>query len=290
MNAGCALGEGPTCHTSGDLLWVDIPAGQLYRWDRGSAPVTTNIGESVSAVAETLDGSLVVATKSGLVHVSDDGALDLVAPLPRASDTIRMNDGKVDPAHRFVGGTMSIDEPHDPVGSLWSFGGGEAVELIGDVSISNGLGWDADGTTMYFIDTPTYRLDAFDYDVTSGDVSNRRTVVTIDARHGVPDGLCVDDEGGVWVALWGGGAVHRYVASELVTVVDIPTPYVTCPTFAGSALDEIVVTTASEPYGRHRPAGAGDLYSATPGVTGQAPHLLDLANLRRVDPEPVGST
>ena len=88
--------------------------------------------------------------------------------------------------------------------------------------------------------------------------------------------MCIDVDGGLWVALWGGSAVHRYVDGELDTVVEVPTPYVTCPVFAGPGLDELVITTAAEPFGDRLPAGAGDLYVADVDVAGPAPFVIDV--------------
>jgi sugar lactone lactonase YvrE len=264
-------------HTSGDLLWVDIDRCQLYRWDRRGAPAVEQFDEPVSAVAETTDGGLVVSTASGLWHLAAGGERRLLTPVPDASPELRMNDGKADPRGRFVGGTMRRQRPRDPVAALWSFADGRATQLVGGVRTSNGLAWSADHRTMYYIDTPTGRVDAFGYDPEAGTVADRRTVVEIPVEVGKPDGLCIDDEGGLWVALWGGGAVHRYVDGQLSEIVEVPTPYVTCPTFAAPSFDQLVITTASEPLGDDPPAGAGDLYIADVGVTGPAPFLADLA-------------
>jgi sugar lactone lactonase YvrE len=171
---------------------------------------------------------------------------------------------------------MTIDEPRPGAGSLWSFDRGGPRELVTSLTISNGLAWTADGATLYLIDTPTRRVDAFDYDLATGSVADRRPVITLPEGAGDPDGMCIDDDGGLWVALWGGGAVHRYADGGLDAVIDVPTPYVTCPAFTGPARDRLVITTASEPFGATAPAGAGDVYVAEPGVTGPAPHLVDL--------------
>ena len=275
LEVGCSLGEGPLQHSDGDLYWVDINEHRLYRWDRVGDPAVVAFDEPVSAVAETTDGVL-VATAAGLVHLRRRGDRVLVAPLPRASSDLRMNDGKADPFNRFVGGTMGRPGPRPGAGSLWSFGGGPPEELVADVTISNGLAWSTDGGTMFYIDSPTHRVDAFDYDGSTGRVSNRRTVVEIPVGAAGPDGMCIDTDGGLWVALWGGSAVHRYVDGELDTVVEVPTPYVTCPAFAGPGLDELVITTASEPFESDAPPGAGDLYVARPGVLGPSPFVIDV--------------
>jgi sugar lactone lactonase YvrE len=276
LDVGCTLGEGPLQHSDGDLYWVDIVEHRLYRWNRVDEPSVSVFDEPVSAIAETTDGGVLVATAAGLVHVTRQGDRVVVAPLPRASSDLRMNDGKADPFNRFVGGTMGRPGPRPGAGSLWSFGTGSPHELVADVTISNGLAWSSGRETMFYIDSPTHRIDAFDYDGSTGRVSNRRTVVEIPAGPAGPDGMCIDAEGGLWVAIWGGSAVHRYVDGELDTVVEVPTPYVTCPAFAGLGLDQLVITTASEPFGSDAPPGAGDLYAADVGVTGPSPFRIDL--------------
>ena len=281
LDIGCTLGEGPLQHGSGDLYWVDIVDGLLYRWDRVGEPSVFAFDEPVSAVAEASDGGVIAATASGLVHIGHHDQRTLVAPLPNASQDLRMNDGKADPFGRFVGGTMGFPAPRAGAGSLWSFGGGEPIELATGVTISNGLAWSADSSTLFYIDTPTQRIDAFDYDGATGMVSNRRTVIEIAPGSGGPDGMTIDVEGGLWIALWGGSAVHRYVDGELDMVVEVPTPYITCPAFAGAGYDELVVTTASEPFGNNRPPGAGDLYVADVGIAGSRPHVVDVSLLGR---------
>jgi len=277
--AGGELSEGPLQLTSGPLAWVDILRGDVHRLDRstGRHDVTT-FGEPVGAVTETTGGAVVAACRSGLRLVgSDPDTSPLLASGPAAGCDLRMNDGKADPAGRFVGGTMSLGAPPRPgAGSLWSFGRGGPVVLVDDVTISNGLAWSGDGSTMYFIDTPTHRIDAFDYDIATGGVSGRRPVVSIDPDDGDPDGMCIDIDGGLWVALWGGHAVRRYVGGHLDAVVEVPTPYVTCPAFVGQHLDELVVTTAWQPFGRPH-QGAGDLYVARPGISGPPPGRVELA-------------
>src|SRR5262249_10956747 len=139
-----------------------------------------------------------------------------------------------------------------------------------------------DGATLYFIDSPTRRVDAFSYDLATGGVANQRSVFEIADADVEPDGMCIDAEGGLWVALWGGGAVHRYIGGRLAATIELPTPYVTCPTFAGPELDELVITTASKPFadkGGEIPDGAGDLYTARPGVRGVPANLVSLDRL-----------
>lgn len=279
LQTRCLLGEGPVQLRSGELAWVDILRGEVHRWDRArDTRRVIEMGEPVGAIAETPDGSLIAACRSGLRHLEgSEGPGRLLIPLPPGHPDLRMNDGKADPVGRFLGGTTTLGEPQPGAGSLWSFREGVAIELVADLTISNGLAWSADGSTLFFIDTPTRRIDAFTYGLATGAVSNRRTVFAIAEGAGDPDGMCIDAEGGLWVALWGGGAVHRYVGGRLAATIELPTPHVTCPTFAGPELDELIITTASKGFAQDNlPAGAGDLYSARPGVRGVPANLVSL--------------
>lgn len=268
--AGAVLAEGPIwLDDRGLVAWTDIPSGTITAatLDGATEPIAT-FDEPVGAIALATDGRLIAATPDGL-HLLDG---TLLAELPEAGADLRMNDGKPDPVGRFVGGTMGRPSPRPGAGALWSFDERGARALVRDVTISNGLCWSADGATMFYIDTPTQRIDAFDYDIATGEVSERRTVVTIDGDDGAPDGLTIDRDGGLWVALWGGSCVRRYEGRRLTEQIDVPTPYVTCPVFAGPELDVLVVTTAAEPFGAAQPPGAGDLYRCAPGVRGRAAH------------------
>jgi len=265
------LGEGPTWHAErGEVIWTDILRGEVHACDLlGVDRVEQRHDEPVGAVALTESGAVFVATPRGLCRA--DGSL--VAEIPIEADDLRMNDGKPDPRGRYVGGTMTLGDARQGAGSLWSLDGVTVTRLIGEVTIPNGLAWSAEGTMLYWIDTPTGRVDCFDYDPASGSLTDRRIAVTIDPALGSPDGMCIDSEGGLWVALWGGGAVRRYVDGVCVEIVEVGTPYVTCPAFVGSELDILVITTASIEFDEPV-SGAGDLYIADPGVVGPQPLRL----------------
>jgi sugar lactone lactonase YvrE len=175
-----------------------------------------------------------------------------------------MNDGKCDRAGRFFAGTKADDDTPQ-AGALYRLENGEVTQLLDNVTISNGIGWSPDERLMYYADTPTGRIDVFDFDATTGEPTNRRRFVDIPQDAGLPDGLCVDADGAVWVALWGGAAVHRYRADgELDRVLRLPVSNVTCPTFGGKDLDVLYITTA-----RTDEPGSGALFRCRPGVTGQ---------------------
>jgi len=145
------------------------------------------------------------------------------------------------------------------------------MKLLDDVTISNGLCWSSDGSTLFYIDTPTQRIDAFDYDLETGRISKRRTIVRIPEEVGSPDGMTIDDDDGLWVAMWGGSAVHHYVDGRLESVISVPTPHVTCPAFVGGRL---VITTAKEPC-PDDPI-AGHIFIADTGIGGPSPFPVDL--------------
>jgi sugar lactone lactonase YvrE len=184
-----------------------------------------------------------------------------------------MNDGKCDPAGRFWAGTMALDE-RPRAGALYRLDPDGAVHtMLRDVTISNGLDWSDDGRTMYFIDSPTQTVDAFDFDVATGSIANRRTVVRIPIEHGTPDGLALDSDDGVWVSLWGGGAVHRYTATgTLDAIVHVPTPFPTSCTFGGDDLGDLYITTAWIQLAADERAGqphAGSLFHVRSGARGR---------------------
>jgi sugar lactone lactonase YvrE len=273
LAAGAVLAEGPLWWPEQETVaWVDILRNELHLTrfaDR--ADTVEHFDGPVGTVGLTTDGGVVVAGRRGLQRVDAAAGHPLVAAFPGSIEGLRSNEGKPGPDGRFYVGTMGYPEKLPGIASFWRFDGATPTQLLADVTISNGIGWSPDLATMFYIDTPTQRIDAFDFDVATGSISGRRPLVTITEDLGAPDGLCVDADGRVWVALWGGSAVHCYDGATLVDVVDVPTPYVSSATFAGPGLDQLVITTASEPYGGTPEPGAGDLYLATPGARGQLP-------------------
>jgi sugar lactone lactonase YvrE len=180
-----------------------------------------------------------------------------------------MNEGGVDRQGRFFCGSMPYDQG-GPRGVFYRFDpDGTITEVFGNVTISNGVAWTTAGDTMYYIDTPTHRVDVFDYDPATGTPSNRRPLVHIDPSQGAPDGLCLDAEGGVWVALHRGHAVHRYTAGgQLDQVVELAPSQVTACTFGGPDLADLYITTSRENLPDDAEPQAGALFHVNPGVRG----------------------
>jgi sugar lactone lactonase YvrE len=275
VRAGARLGEGPVWDArSGRLVWVDVLASRVYLTD-------TNTGASdeiptplhVGAVVPRAAGGFVAALQDGfwLIGMGPPG---LITRVPEARPGLRFNDGKCDPAGRFWAGTMAYDESPG-AGALYCLGAdGRATRVLGGVSISNGLAWSLDGLTMYHIDSPTQRIDAFSFAPSTGEISDRRQLVQIPPDLGVPDGMTVDAEGGLWVALWNGSAVHRYLDGRLDRVIELPVTKPTSCTFGGPDLDELFITSASEGLSteeRDSQPLAGAIFRLRPGVRGFLP-------------------
>lgn len=259
------LGEGP-CWVDGSLLWVDISAGQVHRYDPvGGSHDTADVGQAVGALVPRAGGGLVLAARDGFAAFDlDTGAFELIAAVETDRPGNRMNDGKCDRAGRFFAGTKADDDTTG-AGALYCLEIGGVRQVLDKVSISNGIGWSPDERLMYYVDTPTGRIDVFDYDAATGGLAQRRRFVDIPEDCGLPDGLCVDADGAVWIALWGGGAVHRYRADGgLDRVLRLPVSDVTCCAFGGADLDVLYITTA-----RTDEPESGALFRCWPGVTGQ---------------------
>lgn len=276
--AGAELGEGPIWDArSSRLAWVDITARRLHLTDTVSgATETIEVPLAVGAVAPRAAGGFVAALQDGF-WVVGDGPARRIAAIPEARPGLRFNDGKCDPAGRFWAGTMAYDEALG-TGALYRLDpDGEALMVLGEVTISNGLAWSLDGGTMYYIDTPTQRVDAFSYDPMTGEIEDRRPEIHVPPEAGAPDGLTIDADGGLWIALWGGSAVHRYLDGRLERVIGLPVSQPTSCCFGGAGLDELYITSAWQglsPDARQAQPLAGALFCVRPGVRGVPPAVF----------------
>jgi sugar lactone lactonase YvrE len=234
-------------------------------------------GTPVGAAALCESGALLLAVQDGFAKLDPaTGAVTPFTGFPGASPDVRMNDGKCDPQGRFWAGTMAFDM-HAGGGALYRLDSGASVAtILPSVTISNGIDWSPDGRTMYYVDTPTLRVDCFDFDPASGSISNRRPFVEIDQPGAYPDGLTLDAEGNLWLALWGGWGVRCYSPrGELIATVDVPAAQTSSCAFGGENLDELYITTARGGIPEEELAGqplAGSLFRVRPGVKGRAPN------------------
>lgn len=244
------------------VLWVDLMAGRLQRapLDRLDEPAVVEVGRPLGAAAPATAGGLVLAAGQGLAHRAEDGTLTELASLEPG--THRMNDAACDPAGRFWAGSMAYDE-RDSGGSLYRLELDGTVTVVRrGVSVSNGPAWSPDGRTMYLDDSGRSVLLAYDVDPDTGDLSGERALVEF--AQGAGDGLTVDDEGHLWVAVFGGSAVHRYdPAGRLAATVPLPASQVTSCCLADGRL---LVTTASKGM-EHPEPDAGRLFVADVGVS-----------------------
>jgi sugar lactone lactonase YvrE len=276
LDAQAELGEGPMWDPRACCLYfVDILRGCVHRFDPAQSAVRSyEVGRMVGAAVLTGSDDLMLAVQHGFARLDTrTGEVHSAAQLDTAHLDLRFNDGKCDPAGRLWAGTMALDERHG-AGALYRLDpDGSLHRILDDVTISNGLDWSDAGTTMYFIDSPTRSIDVFEFDLTGGNIRNRRTFVRIPRGEGVPDGMTLDAEGYVWVALWGGGAVHRYAPDgRCDTVVRVPTRYPTSCAFGGSDLGDLYITTAHvklTPQERAEQPQAGGIFVARPGPKGR---------------------
>jgi sugar lactone lactonase YvrE len=253
VTAPAQLAEGPIWDSGTQtLLWVDIPPGDVHRFDPATGQDTaTHVGVPVGAVAARRGGGLILA--AGLGFATLDEASGTVDWLWSGGLGDRMNDGKCDPAGRFLAGTLTY--ARDP-GACALYRLDPAAQegspprvsvLVDGVTLSNGLGWSPAGDLMYFADTPLERVDVLDYDPGTGGASGRRLFVDLHDVPGRPDGLTVDSEGAVWIAMSRGGAVRRYTPDgRLDRVIEFPVRLVTSVSFGGDGLGDLYVTTSRE--------------------------------------------
>jgi sugar lactone lactonase YvrE len=268
------LGESPVWDERAAALYaVDILAGAVLHLDpaTGVSEQIARLDDLVGAIVLRREGGLVAATGTSVVLL-DAGLRRTVVAEIHAATGIRFNDGACDPQGRFWVGTMSLDERPDR-GTLYRFDERGLVTIVESVSISNGIDWTVDGTRMIYADTPTRRIDSFAFDAEHGTLSDRRTLVELP---GMPDGLTIDAEDHIWVALWDGWAVHRYRPDgTLDRVVELPVARPTSCAFGGADLADLYVTSArmgltagaleAQPH-------AGGVFVLRPGVRGRLPN------------------
>jgi sugar lactone lactonase YvrE len=280
LDARCAVGESPVWDAAqGILWWVDIPAGRVHRLDLAGLEQGLDVGQPVGAVALRARGGLVLAVADGFTALDPATArLDPIASVEADRDDTRMNDGKCDAGGRFWAGTLAHDF-RSGAGTLYRLEtSGKVTAQVTGVTCSNGLDWSPDGRTMYYVDSVPGVIYAFDFDPDAGSISRRRVLVEATPGNGNPDGLTVDAEGYLWVAMWDGWAVRRYAPDgRLQDIVPIPVGQVTSCTFGGVGLDEVYVTTARQGLSAEEVARqplAGGIFRISARVSGRPAHAF----------------
>lgn len=264
----CYHAEGPVWSEAwGGLRWVDMLDGDVMSLDSDGSIQRRHIDDIAAIVRPRRGGGAILGIERGFALEHPDGTITRLGDLWSGGD-VRMNEGGCDPDGRFYCGSMAYDK-RPGGGSLYRLDPtGEVTVVLAGVTISNGLDWSPDNSVAYYIDTMTFEVSIFDYDTERG-LTGRRTFVEFDPDGGGPDGLVVDSDGGVWVALFGGSAVHRYTADgALDEIIEVEARQVTACTFGGPDLDRLYITTSRENLEPDDDPLAGSLFTAMPGVTG----------------------
>lgn len=276
LDAQAELGEGARWDArTSTLVWVDILRGALHGFDPSTGrDVVRRIGRHLGAVAPRRSGGFIAAAREGFVGLRDNGAEERFAAPYADEPKLRFNDGRADRAGRFWADSLSYAQEAGRAALFRLDVDGSARVMVDGLWLGNGLDWSPDDRTLYLVDTLHHRVDAFDFELASGTVSHRRRFLDVPAELGFPDGLTVDAEGGVWIALFNGGRLHRYTpAGRLDAFVEVPgARQITSCGFGSAALDVLFITTAREnfsPRDATEQPQAGSLFAVRPGVRGQ---------------------
>lgn len=275
LDLNAEIGEGPIWDaSSATLILVESFSGTVYRYHPASAKLASwQVGQPIGVAIPRRRGGLVVSGRDGLLSLEEhSGQVDLLVPIEQDTRGNRMNDAKCDSRGRLWAGTFSTSfEPR--AGALYRVDPDHTLAREYDgVYIANGIAWSPDETRMYFADTARRGVDVFDYVIATGKATNRRRFVDIDRADGLPDGIAMDAEGCLWVALYGGGAVRRYTPEgRWIGTVELPVKGVTSCGFGGEGLRDLYITT-----GWHLPEWAlpsprehaGALFRCRTGVAG----------------------
>lgn len=275
------VGEGAVWdHREKALYWVDILGKKvhIYRTTRKTCR-TINVKKLIGTVVPRKSGGLILALQDGFYFLDEKTEeLTFITDPERDKPENRFNDGKCDPAGRFWAGTMALKKPEDGprpfTGALYCLDTNlEVRKVIQGLSVSNGIIWNREGTVMYLIDTTVRQVWAYDFDCTKGIPSGRRVAIEVPKEHGAPDGMTIDADGKLWIAMWGGSKVSRWDPASGQHMMDIyiPAKNVTSCAFGGENLDELFITTARAGLDNdelERYPVSGGLFKVKPGVSG----------------------
>lgn len=242
FEARAALGEGAAWDAKTQTLyWVDILQKKIY----ANTDLLIELDDLIGCLAPCKNGHLILGKRASFTDLDPATRAQTVLYRLTESANNRVNDGKCDPAGRFLAGTMDMDETHG-AGALYSFNGYEAEILIPSVSISNGMAWSPDYKTFYYVDTPTRQALAFDYDLKTGKIANPRVAVHVPEAFGWPDGMTSDMQGNLWIAMWGGAQITKWNPNTggLLEKIAVPALHTSCCAFGGRSMNELFITSA----------------------------------------------
>ncbi len=248
-NHKCLLGEGPVWDSKHKMIyWVDILNGEIHEYStQQKIKNTIHVQQMIGCLAVCTNGNFIAALQNGFAFIDRvSGAVEVIADPESLLPNNRFNDGKCDPSGRFWAGTISFSEEPN-AGSVYTLEKNLAItKKIEGATISNGICWSQSNQILYYIDTPTFEVASYDYDDSTGNISNKKTVIKIPKEDGCPDGMTIDDEGMLWIAHWDGWKVTRWNPSsgEKLCYIELPVARVTSCIFGGENLEDLYITSA----------------------------------------------
>lgn len=275
------LGEGACWHNGWQqFLFLDIKGKKLGRVNAdGSGLVVKNLPKMPGVVRPTVSNDLIIAWQGALVSLDFETlSYKTLKQIELDLPNNRSNDGACDAQGRFWFGTMDCQAKLN-AGNFYCFDG-QLVKKIANTSVSNGICWSLDHQTFYYIDSFDFDIKAFDFEPSTATITNKRTVIVMASRDWVPDGMCIDSEGMLWVAIWGGGRVNRYNPNngECIGTVAVAAPNVTSVAFGGAELKTLLVTTAKDglsPADLQAFPNSGNLFSVDVEIKGLQPAVFN---------------
>lgn len=274
--SACALGESPVWHAERkSCFWVDIERKKIYEYNWEEKTILSHVLEQrVSLIVPGRNGKLVLGLQGGIGKFDpDSGALSHITDMNADWKDHRCNDGACDKKGRLWIGTMELNAKKGD-GVVYCVEKNKPVEKkIDNVSISNGLAWSIDNKRLYYTDSLTREIWSFRYDLAAGDIFFEKVAVRIPEEMGMPDGMAMDEEGMLWVALWGGFGIGKWnvLTGQMLDFIRLPVPHVTSCAFAGEDLDQLIITTAREGLNNDQLVKypeSGHVFIVKPGVKG----------------------
>lgn len=247
----CLLGESPLWHASRkSFFWVDIENGKLFEYHlKTGATTIKSFPHRLTLVLEGKENQVILALDCKIASYDlETGALNWLCEVETEFPLNRFNDGKCDSKGRLWIGTLSTEFTAGS-GSLYRIGKDlEPHRVLDMLTIPNGMAWTADHSVFYFIDSLTQKIREYQFNLESGEIESSKTAVEIPDQLGLPDGMCIDTEGMLWIAHYGGSGVYRWnpQTGELIEKIELPVPHVTSCAFGGENMDLLLITSARE--------------------------------------------
>lgn len=275
------LGEGACWNPDEQrIYWVDIYENRFHRLEPATGKFETfDVGTQVGVLRFRTSGGLIMGTKKGLGFWDEQNGFQLIVNPEPDKPFNRFNDGAIDARGRFWANTM-CDPPEKspkPEGSLYRLDPDLSLHIMEtDLLLPNGIGWSPDYKTMYMANSPLHVIFAYDFDLESGTISNRRDFIHIPENEGVPDGLTIDSDGHLWSARWSQGKISHFdPRGTLVEEIHVASPNTSCTSFGGPDLNELYITSARKELTDEQKAQfpqAGDLFRFKTNSKGQPFH------------------